>query len=75
MGHLDESTNRIVSKVGPYREFLGRMLADVWSRGEPIEWHHVGAGNGQIVEAITKIAAEGSRIGGLVPMEAKASEA
>jgi SAM-dependent methyltransferase len=73
--NLDVRTRRIGKKVAIYEKVLGRMFADVWQRGEPIAWLDVGAGNGEIVEAIARLASEGSRIEGVEPMEAKASRA
>ena len=75
VNYLDVRTRRIDSKVEQYRGILGRLFADVWNRGAPVSWLDVGAGNGEIIEALTKLAPAGSRIEGVEPMESKASRA
>lgn len=74
-GYLDVRTKRIETRVSVYQKRFARIFADVWSKGAPISWLDVGAGNGEIVEAITNLAPVGSRIEGVEPMEAKASRA
>jgi SAM-dependent methyltransferase len=73
--YLDVRTRRIDAKVELYRRILGGFFADVWKREKPVTWLDVGAGNGEIVDAITKLAPAGSRIEGVEPMDAKASRA
>lgn len=74
-GYLDVRTQRIDARVNVYLERFARIFGDVWSKGVPVSWLDVGAGNGEIVEAITKLAPAGSRIEGVEPMDAKASRA
>jgi SAM-dependent methyltransferase len=74
-GYLDVRTKRIEARVSLYRKRFARIFADVWSKGVPVSWLDVGAGNGEIVEAITTLAPVGSRVEGVEPMEAKASRA
>lgn len=62
-------------KVGQYRRIFGGVLADVWSRGQPISWLDVGAGHGEIVEAVASLAAPGSTIMGIEPMKPKVESA
>ena len=69
------SARRIASKVGAYRSLLGRMFEDLWRRGEPISWLDVGAGYGEVVEAVTALAPAGSQVVGLEPMHPKAVRA
>lgn len=73
--NLDVRTPRIGARVEKYQEILGRLFADVWKKGAPVSWLDVGAGNGEIVEAIGKLAPSGSQIEGVEPMESKASRA
>lgn len=69
---LDVRARRLDSKVAHYRRLFGPMLADIWARGKPIRWLDVGAGYGELVEAISGLAPVGSIIEGLEPMEPKA---
>jgi SAM-dependent methyltransferase len=71
-GYLDVRTKRIDARVSVYQKRFAQIFADVWARGAPIAWLDVGAGNGEIVEAIIKLAPAGSRIEGVEPMDAKA---
>jgi SAM-dependent methyltransferase len=73
--NLDVRTLRIGARVAMYQKILGRLFSDVWSKGAPVSWLDVGAGNGEIVEAIAKLAPSGSQIEGVEPMESKASRA
>jgi 2-polyprenyl-3-methyl-5-hydroxy-6-metoxy-1,4-benzoquinol methylase len=63
------------AKVARYRKVLRRMFDDVWRGGRPIAWLDVGAGYGEIVEAVTGLAPPGSRVAGLEPMHPKAAHA
>lgn len=62
-------------KVARYRRTFARMFDDVWRSGRAISWLDVGAGYGEIVEAVMGLAAAGSRIEGLEPMQPKAEHA
>jgi SAM-dependent methyltransferase len=74
-----EGLNAIARRDGPkvarYRSIFSRMFADVWARREPISWLDVGAGYGEVVEAVVGLAPAGSRVEGLEPMHPKAAEA
>lgn len=63
---------RIRSKVGRARRLVSPMFADF--RGRPISWMDVGAGFGEVVEAVKKTWPEAEAFG-LEPMEAKAVDA
>jgi SAM-dependent methyltransferase len=69
------SARRIDGKVSAYRALLGRMFDDVWRRGEQIRWLDVGAGYGEILEAVVSLAPSGSEVVGLEPMHPKAVKA
>lgn len=79
--HADEAgganvvTRRIDAKAARYEKVLGEMFADVWARGRPVSWVDVGAGFGEFVEAVTRVAPAGSHIQGLEPMGPKAGAA
>lgn len=73
--YLDARARRINAKVSRYRAILQRTFADVWGRGEPISWLDIGAGYGEIVEAVSKLAPVGSIVSGVEPMQPKAVQA
>jgi len=72
---LNVVSRRIDAKVARYRNIFGRFFGDVWRNGKPISWLDIGAGYGEIVEAITALAPIGSKIEGLEPMRPKAAQA
>lgn len=74
-GHLNVRARRTGSKVRFYRGVLRKLFDDVWLRGRPISWLDVGAGYGEVLEAVTALAPAGSRIEGLEPMKPKADAA
>jgi SAM-dependent methyltransferase len=72
---LDVKSYRDPRKVARYRRTFARMFDDIWRTGRMISWLDVGAGYGEIVEAVMGLAAPGSRIEGLEPMQPKADHA
>ena len=72
---LNVVSRRIDAKVARYRGIFGRLFDDVWRNGKPISWLDVGAGYGEIMEAVTALAPVGSRVEGVEPMRPKAAEA
>lgn len=69
------TARRITGKVGRYRRVFGEMFDDLWRAGRPISWLDVGAGYGEVLEAVTALAPAGSRLCGLEPMHPKAVKA
>lgn len=69
--HTDVSHGRtaiarqVPGNVAKYRRLFDKMFADVWQRPSPISWLDVGSGYGEVVEAVTCLAPEGSKIEGL----------
>jgi 2-polyprenyl-3-methyl-5-hydroxy-6-metoxy-1,4-benzoquinol methylase len=63
------------SKTVLYKRALAGLFDDVWSRPAPISWLDIGAGFGEIVEAVKQLAPRGSCIEGLEPMQPKAVRA
>jgi SAM-dependent methyltransferase len=63
--------HRSASNVRLYRRLLSRALPDVWAAGRPIAWLDIGAGYGEVVEALTMLAPVGSRVEGIEPMTPK----
>lgn len=75
VGNLDVRSQRIPRKIRSYRRILRRLFGSVWKVGRPIVWLDVGAGYGEIMEAVAGLAPAGSQILGVEPMEAKAKQA
>ena len=71
-GALNVTSRRIGSKVAFYQRVLGEMFNDVWQLETPISWLDVGAGYGEVLEAIATLAPKGSYVEGLEPMAPKA---
>ena len=69
------TARRIDSKVARYRRVFGEMFDDIWRSGRPVSWLDVGAGYGEVLEAVTGLAPDGSSIVGLEPMHPKAQQA
>lgn len=69
------TARRIGAKVRRYRRVFGEMFDDLWRTGRPVSWLDVGAGYGEILEAVKALAPPGSRIAGLEPMRPKAAAA
>jgi SAM-dependent methyltransferase len=66
---------RVRAKVKLYKRLLAEMFVDVWGNSRIISWLDVGAGYGEVVEAVSALAPTGSRVEGLEPMEPKAVQA
>jgi SAM-dependent methyltransferase len=56
------------AKVLRYQSLLSRLLSDVWTAGRPVRWLDVGAGYGEVVSAVMRLAPPGSVVQGLEPM-------
>lgn len=56
------------TKVRSYERLFRRILRDVWAKPRSISWLDVGAGYGEVVEAVARIAPRGSTVQGLEPM-------
>jgi len=64
---------RVRSKVNHYKKIFASMFNDVWQNHREISWLDVGAGYGEVVEAVSALAPSGSRIEGIEPMKPKAN--
>lgn len=73
--HLDVTIRRSPAKVRHYYRVLRSLFDDVWQSRRNISWLDVGAGYGEVLEALSMLAPPGSHIEGLEPMHAKASHA
>ena len=72
---LDVRARRTGAKVRYYRRAFRSLFDDLWRRGRPISWLDVGAGYGEVLEAVTALAPAGSHVEGLEPMKPKADVA
>ena len=66
---------RVPGKVSRYRKLLETEYPDIWCKKEPIRWLDVGAGYGEVIEAVSSLAPSGSIVEGVEPMAYKAQEA
>jgi 2-polyprenyl-3-methyl-5-hydroxy-6-metoxy-1,4-benzoquinol methylase len=67
--------HRVGAKVPHYKKLLSSMFNDVWNNSKRICWLDVGAGYGEVVEALSTLAPPGSKIEGIEPMKSKAEHA
>ena len=66
---------RIPSKVVQFKTVLRRQFSDLLGESRPLRWLDVGAGFGELVEAISSLAPPGSVCMGIEPMIPKAEDA
>lgn len=74
-GDLDISERHVPAKSGLYRKIIAAVFSDVWEAGKPVSWLDIGAGYGEVMDAVRSIAPAGSRIVGVEPMASKAAAA
>jgi len=74
-GGLDVTSRRVPRRVLRYQRIFDEMFDDLWAAGKPVSWMDVGAGYGEVLEALLVLAPKGSRIVGLEPMHPKAEKA
>ena len=72
-GELNVQARRSAAKVSHYGAVVAEAFKDELSR--PLSWLDVGAGYGELAEAVQGLAAPGSRIQGIEPMAAKVAAA
>jgi 2-polyprenyl-3-methyl-5-hydroxy-6-metoxy-1,4-benzoquinol methylase len=72
---LDVTARRVPAKVRYYAARLRSLFDDVWAAGRPVSWLDVGAGYGELLEAVSQLAPAGSRLQGVEPMQPKAAAA
>lgn len=73
-GRLNVQARRVHGKVRKYVRDLQALFADRLEAG-PLTWVDVGAGYGEVVEAVQQIAPAGSVVRGVEPMAHKAAAA
>lgn len=67
--------HRMESKVSQYKRILGDMFRDRFSAADPLSWLDIGAGFGEVVEAVTSLASTDSKVEGIEPMKPKVDSA
>lgn len=75
VGHLDFVYNRSARKLRRYRKRVERLYSDELRAGKPLSWLDVGAGFGELIEALESLLPSHSEIVGIEPMEPKAESA
>jgi len=68
-GTLDVVFDRKPSRIGHYRRIIKSLFSERFR--EPVAWLDVGAGFGEVVEAVRSLAVAGSRVEGIEPIQAK----
>jgi len=66
---------RVRSKVNFYKRVFASLFRDVWEDRREISWLDIGAGYGEVVEAVSALSTPDSRIEGIEPMRPKATRA
>ena len=74
-GILQVVHSRDAGKPAYYRKVLIRLFADLLARDEQVRWLDVGAGFGEVVEALQALLPRGSVVDGIEPMHAKVTNA
>jgi SAM-dependent methyltransferase len=72
---LNVKARRKAKAVARYKKIFSAIFSDLWESEKPIKWLDVGAGYGEVLEAISALAPAGSLIEGLEPMQPKAEVA
>jgi 2-polyprenyl-3-methyl-5-hydroxy-6-metoxy-1,4-benzoquinol methylase len=67
---LNVSARRNTGKVAYYTRMIGELFAEERARGTPLKWLDVGAGYGEVVEAVQR-ALPGTDVEGIEPMRPK----
>ena len=64
-------SRRVKPKVKLYKKRFSTFLHDIWETQKPISWLDVGAGYGEIIQAVQALASPESYIEGIDPMKQK----
>lgn len=70
-GGVDIKERYVPNKVSEYRKILNQMFPDVWKPKREISWIDIGAGYGEMIQAIRSLSNANSRIIGIEPMKEK----
>lgn len=74
-GHLDARAHRVARKVAVYRRVFQDLFDDLWRAGRPVSWLDIGAGYGEVLQAVGSLVPPGSTVMGVEPMRHKATSA
>jgi SAM-dependent methyltransferase len=74
-GYLDARAHRVARKVSIYRRVFRDLFADLWRAGRPVSWLDIGAGYGEVLQAVASLVPPGSAVMGVEPMRHKATSA
>jgi len=74
-GYLDARAHRVARKVSIYRRVFEVLFADLWRDGRPVSWLDIGAGYGEVMQAVASLVPPGSTVMGVEPMRHKATAA
>lgn len=70
-GNIDITERPVRKKIPFYKQILREMFSDVINSKHPITWIDIGAGYGEMVEAVKSLVHPKSRVVGLEPMKPK----
>lgn len=70
-GPLNVRARRVASRITKYRRDVGALFGDRLASG-PVRWLDVGAGYGELIEAVQGLVLPGSSVRGVEPMAHKA---
>ena len=77
--YLSHSHSKISRRVKPkirlYKKRFKTFLSDVWLAKNPVSWLDVGAGYGEIIQAVEALAPQNSYVEGIDPMKPKVNRA
>ena len=72
---LNVRSRRVPKKVPIYKAAFQDIFSDLWQKKKPIIWVDVGSGYGEMLEAVSSLAAPKSTVVGVEPMKFKADAA
>jgi len=72
---MDISEHYVPKKTDLYKKVFAECMPDVWASVTPLTWLDIGAGYGEVVDAVSALAPKGSKVTGLEPMRVKAAAA
>lgn len=73
--YLDVRSHRVARKIRIYRRVFQDLFADLWRAARPVSWLDIGAGYGEVLQAVASLAPPGSVVIGVEPMRHKAISA
>jgi Zn ribbon nucleic-acid-binding protein len=74
-GNMVLTERHLPTKVAQYAKIIQKMFPEFATRTTPLSWTDVGAGYGEVMQAVQAVAPENSVVRGIEPMKAKADAA